>query len=96
MRKDSFWLALLLLALLGAMAAKSWLIEPPALRMNNSPGQFDAGRAAQRLAFVLGDQRAHPADTPADDVVRERIVSLLQQMGLQPQVRDQIACNELY
>jgi hypothetical protein len=84
------------MALLGAMAAKSWLIELPPVRANNTAAQFSAERAASRLAFVLGDQRPHPADTPANDLVRGKIVTLLQSMGLQPVVRDQMACNELY
>jgi hypothetical protein len=42
---------------------------------------------------VLGDQRPHPADSPADDAVRTRIVAELRQMGIAPLVRDQFACN---
>jgi len=96
MRRPTVLLALLVLALLGAMAAKSWLIELPPVRANNTATQFSAERAASRLAFVLGDQRPHPADTPANGLVRGKIVTLLQSIGLQPIVRDQIACNELY
>ena len=96
MRKPILILALVLLALLGAMAAKAWLIDPPPLRSHNASGEFDAARAKARLAFVLGDQRPHPADTPADDLVRGKIVTLLQSLGLQPIVRDQVACNELF
>src|SRR5438477_2184676 len=96
MRKDGLWFALVLLALLGLMAAKSWLVEAPPLRAHSATGQFDAARAKARLAFILGDQRPHPADTAADDQVRTRIVALLQGMGLKPVVRDQLACNELY
>ncbi len=96
MRRPTLWLALVLLALIGAMAAKSSLIELPAVRAHDSPGQFDAERAAARLAFILGDQRPHPADTAANDAVRGKIVTLLQSMGLKPIVRDQAACNELF
>jgi len=96
MRRSNLWLALVLLALLGAMAAKSWLIELPPLRSQSASGEFDATRAKARLAFVLGDQRPHPADTPANDVVRGKIVTLLQSLGLTPIIRDQAACNELF
>src|SRR3954447_4698159 len=96
MRRPILWLALLVAGLLGAMAAKSMLIELPPVRASNSDAQFSAQRAASRLAFVLGDERPHPADTPADDQVRGKIVTLLQSMGLHPIVRDQTACNELY
>jgi hypothetical protein len=89
-------LAMVLLAIAGAMAAKSMLVQPPALRLQNSPAQFDAIRAKATLANLLGDQQPHPADTDADDQVRSRLVSQLQQMGLTPIIRDQLACNELY
>ena len=96
MRRQILWLALLLLGVLGAMAAKSWLIDLPPVRSDNNVGQFSAERAAGRLAFVLGDQRPHPADTAANDLVRGKLVALLQSMGLKPIVRDQMACNELF
>jgi hypothetical protein len=96
MRRSTMVLGLVLIVLLGAMAAKTLLIEVPPVRTHSAPDQFDANRADQRLAFVLGDQRPHPADTAADDDVRGRIVALLQGMGLKPIVRDQLACNELY
>ena len=93
MRRQILWLALVLLGVLGAMAAKSWLIDLPPVRSDNNVGQFSAERAAGRLAFVLGDQRPHPADSAADDAVRARLVSTLQGIGLAPIVRDQLACN---
>ena len=96
MRRSILFLAVVLLALLGAMAAKGLLVQPPALRQHNATGEFDAARAKARLAFILGDQRPHPADSVADDAVRGRIADQLVRMGLQPLVRDQVACNELY
>ena len=96
MRKPVLVLALVLLALLAAMAVKELLAEPPSLRTQHFPGQFDAPRAKERLARILGDQRPHPADTLASDLVRARLVEVLRQMGLKPIVRDQLACNELY
>lgn len=96
MRRPTVFLAAVLLAIVALMAAKSLLVEPPSLRARAAAGEFDAHRAKARLAAVLGDQRPHPADTAADDAVRERIVGLLRQMGLNPIVRDQLACNELY
>ena len=96
MRASVVKLAAVLLVLLGAMAAKSLLVQPPPLRDHPSAGEFDAGRAKTRLDLVLGDQRPHPSDTDADDLVRGRIVRLLGQIGLNPIGRDQLACNELY
>ena len=96
MRRPVILLALLLAALLGAMAAKNLLVQPPALRASKAPGEFNAVRAKERLAYILGDQRPHPSDTPASDLVRARLIAQIQQIGLTPIVRDQFACNELY
>src|SRR5437016_1350293 len=96
MRRPTLLLAVVLLALLGAMAAKSLLIQPPSLRAQSAAGEFDARRAKARLSFILGDQRPHPSDTAADDAVRARLVGQLEQIGLKPIVRDQLACNELF
>jgi hypothetical protein len=96
MRKSVILFALVLVALLGAMAATALFEQAPSVRSDHAPGQFDTARAKARLAFILGDQRPHPADTAADDQVRDRIITLLRQLGLNPVVRDQLACNELY
>jgi hypothetical protein len=96
MRRPILLLLAVLLALLGAMAAKGLLVEPPSLHAHPGPGEFDAARARSRLAFILGDQRPHPSDTTASDEVRTRLVTALQQIGIQPIVRDQFACNELF
>lgn len=97
MRKESCWLALILIALLLAMAATPLLEQPPQrLATPAASGEFNEFRAKARLAFILGDQRPHPADTQADDQFRSRLVGQLRQTGLTPIVRDQFACNELY
>jgi hypothetical protein len=96
MRRSILLLTAVLLALLGVMAAKGLLAESLPARARSAAGEFNASRAKQRLAFVLGDQQPHPTDTAANDGVRDRIVALVRQMGLNPIVRDQLACNELY
>jgi hypothetical protein len=96
MRISTLLLALLLLALPGAMAATSWLVPVPEVRAANSPSEFDAVRARDRLARILGDERPHPADSPGSDGVRARLLAEMRGVGLDPRVRDQIACNEGY
>lgn len=96
MRRATLLLALLYLAILAALAATPLLSAPPPLRTKTAGGTFDAIRAKGRLAQLLGDQRPHPADSAADDAVRDRLVATLTAMGLEPIVRDQMACNELY
>jgi hypothetical protein len=92
MRRDTFLAFGAILLILAAFAAKSTLLSVPSV--GHAAGEFDATRAKARLALVLGDQRPHPADSAADDDVRGRLVDALQQMGLAPIVRDQVACND--
>ncbi len=96
MRKTTLWIALLLIALLGAMAATPRLKPVPPVRTDSAPFEFDVFRAHSRLANILGDGEAHPADSPASDGVRERLVEELRAIGISPVVRDQVACNEIH
>ena len=89
-------LPLLYIALLAAMAATSLLVPVPEVRAGSAPGEFNVIRARDRLARILGDQRPHPADSEANDGVRERLIAELRGAGLNPQVRDQLACNEIH
>ncbi|MEO7637459.1 MAG: M20/M25/M40 family metallo-hydrolase [Sphingomicrobium sp.] len=89
-------IALLVLGLLAAMAARAWLVPLPEVRQVPAADEYNAHRAAARLTDILGDERPHPADTPANDAVRERLLVHLSDMGLRPQVRDTVACNELH
>jgi len=86
----------LLLALLAALAATTFLIQPPEVRTASKQGEFDAVRAKARLAAILGNQRPHPADSFGDDAVRARLIAQIRGLGLNPIVRDQFACNTIY
>ncbi|WP_426267456.1 M20/M25/M40 family metallo-hydrolase [Sphingomonas sp. LHG3443-2] len=88
-------LGLIVVGLLLGMAATRWLSLPPPLRGENAAGEFNAVRAKARWARVLGDQAPHPADSPASDRVRERLVGELRALGLQPVTTDRFACNKL-
>ena len=90
MRRDTVLAFAVILLVLAALAAKSMLVSVPPLRAHNAPGAFDAARAKARLAMVLGDQRPHPVDSAADDMVRARLVGQLQHMVLKPIIRDQV------
>ncbi|MEO8175731.1 MAG: M20/M25/M40 family metallo-hydrolase [Sphingomicrobium sp.] len=96
MRRPALLLALIVIGLLGAMAAKTWLVPLPAVRMESAADQFNVHRAAARLTDILGDEQPHPADTPANDAVRGRLIADLVEIGLKPMVRDTLACNELH
>ena len=96
MRRPVLLLALVVIALLAGLAATPLLEQPPALRSSNAEGLFDATRAKQRLAIILGDEQPHPSDSAASDAVRGRLIAQIEQLGLQPIIRDQFACNTLY
>lgn len=90
------WRGLMVMALLlAAFAFKGILVAPPARPSLAKAGEFDADRASARLQRILGDQRAHPADSPADDAVRARLIGELQAIGLSSRVQDTIDCSAL-
>ena len=92
MRRDTLLAIGVLILTLAALAAKSLLLSVPPVR--SAPGEFNADRAKAQLAYILGDERPHPADSEGDDLVRARLITVLQQMGLKPIVRDQFVCND--
>ena len=80
---------LLIAMLLAAFAAKGLLIQP-----RQVPGSdFDTGRAVERLERILGDQRPHPVDTPANDAVRDRLRAELTAIGLESGVMESTDCS---
>ncbi len=86
----------LLLGLLAALATTPLLVALPDRTSAPAIGEFNEIRAKTRLASILGDERPHPADSPAGDAVRDRLVEQLRSLGLDPMVRDQFACNQIY
>ena len=76
--------------LLAGFAAKGLLIAPP-----QAAGEFDTQRAVARLQRILGDERAHPVDSPADDQVRGRLIAELRSMGLEPRVQETTDCSAM-
>jgi hypothetical protein len=88
---------LIALLLLGLLMAAFWfkggLVALPDVPERAEPGEFDTKRALARLGRVLGDQRPHPVDSAANDLVRERLLAELRTMGLSPVVTDDFACN---
>ena len=84
------WRFLLLVAfLLTAIAAKGLLVQP-----REVPGSdFDTGRAIERLGRILGDQRPHPVDTPANDAVRDRLRAELAAIGIVSAVFESTDCS---
>ena len=95
MVRSGLTLTAALLLLLAAMALKGALITLPMPPAAATADRFDAHRAAARLARVLGDERAHPVDSAANDAVRGRLIAEMRAAGLEPRVSDDFACNGL-
>jgi len=84
--------ALLLLALLLAFVA--WRELPPAPRGGDVPAtEFSAERADQLLGRLLGDGAPHPIGSPANDVVRARLLEELAALGLAGEVERSWVCG---
>jgi hypothetical protein len=92
MKRPAALLAIFAL-LLAAMALKGALLTLPSPPAQANGTGFDANRAQQRLARILGDQRPHPVDTAGGDAARSRLIAEMQAVGLTPRLSDDFACN---
>lgn len=81
-------LMLVAILLLAAIGAKDLLIQP-----RTAPSDFNASRAIQRLATVIGPQVAHSVDTPANDAVRERLIAQLAAIGIPAEIHEANDCS---
>ncbi|HEU0134257.1 MAG TPA: M20/M25/M40 family metallo-hydrolase, partial [Allosphingosinicella sp.] len=94
MKRTGPIVALLLLALLAVMGVKGAFVPIPSPAGHSAAaGEFDTGRAMERLRRVLGDQRPHPVDSDSNDRVRDRLLAELRALGLAPRVADSFTCN---
>lgn len=91
MKRGPGLFALLVGLLFLFLIGKGALIQPPSVRAP-SASSFDTARAFGRLERILGNVGPHIVDSPANAVVRERIVAELRALGIEPLVRDQTAC----
>lgn len=80
----------------GLVLLALWTVRPlgiDAPRMLETA--FDADHAVARLAAILGDERAHPTDSDANDAVEARLLTSIRQAGFVPEVRDRFHCNDI-
>jgi hypothetical protein len=59
----------------------------PALGVDADATQFSAARALEQLKALLRESMPHPMGSPANRVVRERILARLRQIGYEPQLQ---------
>lgn len=74
----------------------SWLgLQPPAPRPATIPAnQFSGVRARWILQEILGDGAPHPTGSTANDDVRQRVMTLLEQYGYAPEIHPGFSCDE--
>ncbi|HSS49722.1 MAG TPA: M20/M25/M40 family metallo-hydrolase, partial [Thermoanaerobaculia bacterium] len=67
---------------------------PPAPKAKDAPAaEFSAGRAGEVLRDLLGDGAPHPVGSPANALVRERIIAHLRGLGYTPEVQEASTCQ---
>ena len=81
---------------LAAVLALSILGEqPPAPKPSAvAETEFSAARAVDALRRILKEDVPHPVGSPANDVVRQRILDEFTRLGYQPQVQTTFACSK--
>lgn len=63
--------------------------DPPQVVPADAPAAiFSAERAYERLEHLLGDEAPHPLGSPANDLVRARLLIKLEDLGLEPEAND--------
>jgi hypothetical protein len=70
-------------------------IRPPAPKPANSPAtQFSSARAFDVLKRLVGGDIPHPIGSPANALVRDRVIAELKRLGYQPAVQTAFACGQ--
>jgi hypothetical protein len=81
------------LAALCLVLLLTWTLRPIGVSAPQSSGEFDTQRAVGRLAAILGDQRPHPAGTPANEAVLQRLMQQVRALGFTPEIDERFHCN---
>ena len=83
---------LLPLALVLALAI--WRGRGPDPKEASAPaGEFSAGRAMELLRAIWAEEVAHPVGSPANAVVRDRIVARFRELGYETRIEPRFACS---
>ncbi|MCY1137725.1 M28 family peptidase [Actinoplanes sp. Pm04-4] len=82
--------ALAVVVLILAGLAGLWAIRPPSARPASAPAtEFSAERAFGQVQAIA--TRPHPVGSPANDEVREHLLTTLRGLGLTPEVQDTVS-----
>lgn len=89
-------LAAVVLPLAAVLALALWRAQGPQPRPASAPaGVFSAERAMHALGEVLQEGVPHPVGSPANAVVRDRLVARFHRLGYQTSIQRRFACNAL-
>src|ERR1051325_6012221 len=81
-------LTVVVLALAGL--AGLWSVRPPSARPASAPAtEFSADRAFEQVEAIA--TRPHPVGSPAQDQVRDHLLTTLRGLGLTPEVQDAVS-----
>lgn len=75
-----------------------WSSQPPALQSVDDPQSpvFNGAGALEVLEELIGDGLPHPAGSPQNRIVRDRIIQILARHGYEAEVQRDFACSSLY
>ncbi|HEX3583815.1 MAG TPA: M28 family peptidase, partial [Thermoanaerobaculia bacterium] len=83
-----------LVAIIVIGAVTAWRLRGPEPKAANAPSNaFSAARALQAEKDTIGGTIPHPAGSPANKAVRDRIVARLQSLGYAVQTETRFACS---
>jgi len=90
-RRAALSLTAALLIILGII---TWRMRGPQPKPANAPGgEFSAMRALEAERATIGGRTPHPVGSPANRLVRDRIVARLESLGYVVNVQHTFACN---
>jgi hypothetical protein len=92
MRSDAPRVLIVFAILFALFFFRALPLELDATRAANTPEQFDATRAMERLARVL-DGTPHPVDSPELDATRARLLAEIRSLGYEPEIHVAPACR---
>ncbi|MFV2089555.1 MAG: M20/M25/M40 family metallo-hydrolase, partial [Pseudomonadales bacterium] len=90
---NAIWYSLAAFAVMLILGVQS-LQPPPALSADAPAGVFSGERAGVTLRYLLGDETPHPVGSAANRQVRDRLIELLEGLGLDPEIQRTVGCNQ--
>jgi len=89
----TMWMAIAIVVVAVLLEAWSRRVPEP-LRVDAAATRFSAGRALAIVERLLGDGVPHPVGSAANAAVRERIVTELRALGIEPELQSTYVCRD--